>query len=156
MTVPLGIEPASFRILAQCVVVCCPLEVQRGSLCWRYRSCVLFSTENTSPNTLPLFVINIHLWLGAFRKPHLSNACVRTPFNFLSIPLQNRFEWSTFLLHLSLMTTACMCAHVLRESTHNSERSFVIGRVKYHRQNRYKSLRICVLRRTFSIVNKPY
>jgi hypothetical protein len=129
MNLPSGIEPASFRFLAQCGVVCCPFEVQRGSAFWRYRVCVLFYTKNTWPNTLPLLVIKIHLWWGAFRKPHLSNACVRTPFNFLSIPLQNRFEIITFLLHLSLMITAFTCAHVLLEFINNCERSFVIGRV---------------------------
>ena len=130
MILPSGNEPASLRFLAQCVVVvCCPLEVQRGAACWRYRVCVLFYTENTWPNTLARLVIKIHLWWGAFRKPHLSNACVRTPFNFLSIPLQNRFERSTFLLHFPLIITAFMCAHVLLESTNNYERSFVIGRV---------------------------
>jgi hypothetical protein len=35
-----------------------------------------------------------------------------------------------------------MCVHMLLESTNNYERSFIIGRVKYHRRNRYKSLRI--------------
>jgi hypothetical protein len=143
MILPSGIEPASFRFLAQCIaVVCCPFEVQRGTACRCYRVCVLFYTENTWPNTLPRLVIKIHLWWGAFRKPHLSNAWVRTPFNFLSIPLQTRFEMSTFLLHFPLIITAFMCAHVLIESTNNYEYSFVIGRVKYHRRNRYKSLRI--------------
>jgi hypothetical protein len=149
-------EPASFRFVAQCMVVCCPFEVQRGSACWRYRACVLFSTENIWPNSLPRLVIKIHFWWGAFRKPRLFNACVRTLFNFLYIPLQNRFERSKFLLHLSLMITIFVCAHVLLESTNNCERSFVIGSVKYHRRNRYNSLRICVLWRTFRIVNKTY
>jgi hypothetical protein len=156
MTLPSGNEPASFQFLAQCVLVCCSFEVPRSSACRRYCDFVLFPTENTWPNTLPHLVIKISLWWGVFRKPLPSNASFRSPFNFVCLSLQKRFERSTFILHLSLMITAFMCAHVLLESANICERSYVIGHVNYHRQNRYKSLRVCVLWRTFRIVNKTY
>jgi hypothetical protein len=97
-------EPASFRLLALLVVVSCPFQVQSGSACWHYRLCVLFSVENTSPNTVPHLIINIHLWWGAFRNTLLSNACFRTSVNFLCTPFHNRVERSIFLALLSLMT----------------------------------------------------